>query len=239
MPRNPAPEPAWTQLSLTGDADVETFRRDEVLAIDPAHTTNGERVADLARLGYLNGRVIDPTYGYGGMWTHFTPDELLATDLDAAKSPTGESVSFLALPYPDHHADSTLYDPPYRHAGTPTNHDGHDDQYGTDVYRTKAEQTALILGGATECSRVTSGFLIVKCQDQVVADCVNFQTRTVIDHVATLGWELKDRLHLLSYRAQPAGRSQQNARNNFSTFLVFRPAARTVNRHDEALRTAP
>lgn len=215
----------WTQLSLTGEDDKSAFTRDEVLAINPHHTRNGQRVADLAQLGYLPEPVLDPTYGYGSMWSEYTPQVLIGHDFDPAKDPGGESVDFTNLPYADNHFASCLYDPPYKHGGTParTETGGFDEKYGTQVYRTKAEQIQLIFDGAVECGRVTSEYLIVKCQDQVVADCVSFQTSLIVDHLVA-DWSLKDRLHLLSYRPQPAGRSQKNARNNFSTFLVFRQA---------------
>jgi hypothetical protein len=225
------PTEAWTQLSLTGEDDHTQFVRDEVLAIDVRHTVIGQRVADLARLGYLPEPVLDPTYGYGSMWTHHQPTELWIGDADPAKVPdpgthqwaNAEVLDFTALPYADRSFASILYDPPYRFAGTPTDTDegGHDDLYGTQVYRTKAEQLRLVLDGAVECGRVADQWLIVKCQDQVVANSVFFQTTAVVDRLATVGWELKDRLHFLSYRPQPAGRTQTNARNNFSTFLVF------------------
>lgn len=217
-------DPAWTQLSLDGSADAHHYARDEVLVIDPSQTTNGERVADLARLGYLPEPVLDPTYGYGSMWTRYRPEELWIGDSDPAKVPDGlPPIDFRDMPYEDRQFGSTMYDPPYRFAGTPTDTDegGHDDLYGTHVYRTKAEQLALIIDGAVECARVTDQFLIVKCQDQVVANRTFFQTTAVEQTLTALGWELKDRLHLISYRPQPAGRRQVNARNNFSTFLVF------------------
>ncbi|MCJ7725645.1 MAG: hypothetical protein MUP76_04570 [Acidimicrobiia bacterium] len=222
-----------TQLSLTGEDDFDVHVRDEVLAIDVTQHTNGERVADLARLGYIVGPVLDPTYGYGSMWTHYKPDDLTICDSDPAKVPdegthewtAAHVADFRDLPFESHSFGTVLYDPPYRFAGTPTDtgEGGHDDLYGTQVYRTKAEQMALILDGATECARVAEDYLIVKCQDQVVANSTRFQTTEVVDHVRLHGWLLKDRLHLISYRPQPAGRSQVNARNNFSTFLVFVP----------------
>ena len=216
-------DPAWTQLGLLEDTDLHTFARNEVLAIDASHTTNGQRVKDLAKLGYLPEPVLDPTYGYGSMWTDYMPEVLYACDLDPEKSPTGVARNFTDLPFEDNSFGSCLYDPPYRFAGTPTDTDdgGHDDLYGTDVYRTKAEQIALIVEGAKECGRVTSQFLIVKCQDQVVANFVGWQTAIVKDFLEDEGWRLKDSLLLLSYRPQPAGRSQNNARRNYSSFLIF------------------
>jgi len=225
-----------TQLSLTGEDDQDFHVRDEVLVIDPRQTTNGERVRDLARLGYIVGPVLDPTYGYGSMWTHHRPDELYVGDLDPAKVPEiGDGIvwhavmDFTAMPFGDSQFGTVMYDPPYRFAGTPTDTDegGHDDLYGTHIYRTKGEQLQLILDGAIECARVcddVNGWLIVKCQDQVVAGSTFFQTTAVETILKPHGWYLKDRLHLISYRPQPTGRSQVNARNNFSTFLVFHPS---------------
>lgn len=224
------PDIEYTELSLFGD-ERPVYRRDEVLVIDPSQTTNGERVADLARLGYLPEPVLDPTYGYGSMWTHHRPAMFTGCDFDPAKSPLGVSVDFTALPFADRSFASVLYDPPYKLAGSPSENDpDHDIRYGVDVRRTHPEQWALIYDGLAECARVASQYLIVKCQDQVSTYRVRFQTRDITDKAAEHGWELKDRLHLLSYRPQPAGRSQRNARNNFSTFLVFVPEGQLDNR---------
>jgi hypothetical protein len=158
------------------------------------------------------------------MWTQYRPTILVTNDINPDRG-THIVASFTDLPYEDNHFASCVYDPPYRFAGTPTDTDdgGHDDQYGTHIYRTKEEQLTLILDGAAECARVTREVLIVKIMDQVVAGSTFFQTRAVDRHLEPLGWTWKDRLLLLSYRAQPAGRSQKNARNNFSTFMVFTP----------------
>jgi len=223
MTRRAKPEPAWTQLSITGEDNVDHYARDEVMAINGQHTTNGQRVADLASLGYLPSPVLDPTHGYGLMWTRHVPQFLIRCDINPARGV--QVASFTDLPFADNHFASCIYDPPYRFAGTPTDTDdgGHDDFYGTDIYRTKAEQIQLILDGATECARVTREFLIVKIMDQVVAGSVGWQSLLVTDHLRRRGWVLKDSLLLVSYRAQPSGRSQQNARRNYSTFLVFVP----------------
>lgn len=217
-------EPAWTQLSLGGTDDLAHYRRDEVMAIDLRHSENGQRVRDLARLGYLPEPVLDPTFGYGSMWTEYMPEQLVAGDFDRRKVPPGGLVlDFCALPFDDRSFASCLYDPPYRFAGTPTDtgEGGHDDLYGTQVYRTKAQQIGLILDGAVECARVTSTSLIVKCQRQVVAGRVFPQPMVVCDHLADQGWRYKDEMHLISYRPQPPGRRQLHARSNYSTFLVM------------------
>lgn len=235
---------AWTQLGLLEGTDEDHYVRDEVLALDPTHTTNAQRVVDLDRLGYLPRPILDPTYGYGGMWTDLCPAGLTACELDGDKLERNVDpiwvdhwigfVDFTALPFEDNEFKSTLYDPPYRFVGTASQPDegGHDDRYGTAPKRTKAEQMALVLDGARECARVTSEYVIVKCQRQVVSGTIYHQPYVVTRMMNGLGWRLKDELHLLSYRAQPAGRSQRNSRSNYSTFLVFVPDARA----DEMLR---
>lgn len=191
------------------------------MAIDVTQRTNGERVVDLARLGYLPEPVLDPTYGEGGMWTRYRPEQLTAHDHDAAKSPTGESIDFRDLPYPDESFATVLYDPPYRFVGTPTNVGGHDDQYGTNQARTKAEIWALIVDGAIECGRVASEYLIAKLQRQVVTDEIFDQPNTLTNILGEHGWKYGDDLHLLSYRSQPPDRPQHHSRSNYSTFTVY------------------
>jgi hypothetical protein len=212
-------DPDWTQLSLTGADDVVHYRRDEVLAFDPSQATNGERVADLARLGYLPSPVLDPTYGYGGMWTVHQPDRL--TRVDANPERGVQVADFTDLSFDDRHFASCLYDPPYAYRGTADGTDDFDDRYGTDTYRLKADITELVLAGAVECGRVTDEFLIVKCQRSVVAARLVPQPYLVLRCMEEQGWRYRDELHLSSYRPQPAGRRQINSRSNYSTFLVL------------------
>lgn len=202
-----------------------------VLALDPRQTTNAQRVADLARLGYLPEPVIDPTYGLGRMWTRYRPERLTALDLDPWRGVTLADVR--ALPFPDDAFASALYDPPYRLGGTPTTRHpgGHDDRYGIDRYRSISEVYALIEAGTVELERVVrpGGFLIVKCADQVSSGRVQWQAQSVARWMAEiLGLDVVDQLHLLARRGQPSGTRQLHARRNLSTFIVAQlPRRRT------------
>lgn len=204
---------------------------DEILAIH-AWPSNAELIVDCARLGYLREDwwVLDCTYGLGTFWKAWCPPKLIACDLDPAKSPSGESVDFRALPWPDRQFDAVVFDPPYKLNGTPT--EAVDGRYGVDEVATREGRTNLIREGLTECARVLGdGYLLMKCQDQVNGGKVRWQTIDFTIHARSLGLELVDRFDMLSYRPQPAGTRQVHARRNASTLLVFkraRPPRRTA-----------
>lgn len=177
--------------------------------------TNAALIADCARLGYLNGRVLDPTYGRGKWWTLWQPDQLIAHDLRT------DGVDFRRLPHPDSSFDTVCFDPPYKLNGTPTA--TVDGPYGVDVVDSRDGRHQLIYDGMTECARVLAadGHLLVKCQDQVNGGKVRWQSHLFAAHGVLLGLELVDALLMLAYRAQPDGVRQVHARRNYSTLLVL------------------
>lgn len=193
-----------------------------VLAFDPTHSRNAERVADLARLGYLPEPVLDPSYGLGGMWRNHTPDRLVTLDLDPIRR-TDIQADYRHLPFPDATFGSVLLDPPYRLAGTATNQGGMDNRYGIGRYRPVADVHAELLAALDECLRVTRprGFVIVKCQAQVCGGRPRWQPRLVAEHAERDGHIHIDELHLQSGRQQPGDRIQRRARRNYSTFVVL------------------
>jgi hypothetical protein len=195
------------------------------MAIDK-WATNADLIADCARLGYLRAEwlTLDPTYGYGTFWQKWRPADLLGTDLDPTKSTTGVSVDFTNMPFCGAPFDAVVFDPPYKLNGNPSDTDGADERYGVHVYTDWRDRMQLIRDGLTECDRVYNGvgYLLLKCQDQVCSGKVRWQTIDFANHAATLGLGLVDRLDLLSYRPQPAGRRQVHARRNSSTLLVFK-----------------
>ncbi len=71
-------------------------------------------IADVERLGYLPGTVLDPTYGLGNFWNVYRPAQLTGCDIDPEKSPIGYSVDFRKLPFGDGEFDAVVFDPPYR-----------------------------------------------------------------------------------------------------------------------------
>ncbi|MGI8425536.1 MAG: hypothetical protein ACR2M4_02865 [Actinomycetota bacterium] len=180
---------------------------------------NGELIADVAKLGYLDGNVLDVTYGRGRFWTCFRPERFTACDIDPKLSPIGCSVDFRDLPFLHDSFDSVVIDPPYKLNGTPTL--DIDERYGVHKVGTKSERLTLILDGVRECSYVTRRYLLVKCQDQVNGGKVCWQTDLITNELTDLGMRKLDRFDILSYRAQPDGVRQMHARRNSSTLLVF------------------
>ena len=65
-------------------------------------------VAEIARLGYLNGHVVDVTYGRGVFWKRFRPEKLTTHDLKL------DGVDFRNLPHPDGAFDASVIDGPYK-----------------------------------------------------------------------------------------------------------------------------
>lgn len=183
--------------------------------------TNAEMIADVARLGYLDGRVLDCTHGKGTFWKVWQPAELVACDLHPLKSPIGYSVDFTDLPFADGEFDAAVIDGPYKLNGRPTAKV--DEPYGVHVPASRDGRHELIKAGITECIRVTrvGGHVLVKCQDQVNGGKVRWQTRIFAEHAEQLGCRLRDSFLFPSYRPQDAERGQQHARRNFSTLLVL------------------
>lgn len=192
-----------------------------VLCRDEAWLTNGHLIADIARLGYLRSDwpTLDPTYGEGVFWSVWQPDVLVAHDIVAAKSPTGESVDFTDMDYEDRSFPAVVFDGPYKLNGTPD--EERDYPYGVDVPATWQERMALLRAGVRECARVCDENLIVKVQDQVCSSKIRFQTIAMRDEVLPLGFELRARFDFPSYRAQPGGRVQVNPASVSSQLLVF------------------
>lgn len=194
-----------------------------ILAATPWRT-NGELIAACADLGYLHRDwpTLDPTWGAGTWWKVWKPLHLTGHDLDPDKAPDGRSTDFRHLPHPDGAFAAVAFDPPYKLNGTPT-HDV-DHRYGVaEGYTSRADRHQLILDGLTECARVLAaeGILLVKCQDQVNAGRVRWQTDLITQHAHELGLDKIDALLMLGGRKQPDGRRQVHARRNYSTLLIL------------------
>lgn len=204
---------------------------DLVMAISTAKN-NAELIAQCHQLGYLRDEwsTLDPTYGLGRFWALWRPIELVASDLDPAKSPQGVSIDFRSMPWPDGTFDAVVLDGPYKLNGTSTGRGAatSDADYGVTTWASWQDRHQLIRDGITECARVHNGvgFLLVKCQDQVCGGKVRWQTREFADHAESIGYRLVDVLHLPSYRAQPECRRQEHARRNYSTLLVLEKGRR-------------
>jgi hypothetical protein len=206
---------------------TNTQRRidDIVPAVVPAvfdWPTNADLIADVARLGYLDGWVWDATYGRGGWWTTWRPDDLFASDIDPILSPVGYGVDFTA-PAPSLTGfDAICLDGPYKLNGTPD--PAIDERYGVHVVRTWQDRLALIeVGIVTLAPRLSpGGYLLVKCQDQVSSDKVRWQTDVFTRCAELVGMTKVDRFDMTGHvRPQPAGRDQHHAHGRPSTLLVF------------------
>lgn len=184
-----------------------------------AWPTNAELIADVAKLGYLDGTVLDATYGEGNFWTVFRPEQLATND---AFKPADTHYSYLDLfAFPKQWFDTVVFDPPYKLSGTPSLGE-FDNRYGIAEYMPMQERLADIRMGARECFRVARKYLLVKCQDQVCAGKIRWQTNMVIDAIEGVGGELVDRFDFIyTPRPQPNGRRQVHASRNTSTLLVF------------------
>lgn len=190
----------------------------EVLAVND-WPTNGDLIADVSKL-YLSkeDRILDATYGRGRWWTKWQPDKLYTNDLYTEAE---FSYDFRDMPFHDGEFDVVAFDPPYKLNGTPTLGD-FDDAYGVDQRTNWRERMAYLLDGFTECARVASDLVLVKCQDQVCSGKMRWQTFEVLVRAADLGLRLVDRFDMLGgTRPQPVGRRQVHARGRGSTLLVF------------------
>ena len=182
--------------------------------------SNAYLIADVAKLGYLDGSVLDVTYGLGVFWQQWRPESLTACDLDVDKSPMGVSVDFTDLPFDDRSFNAVVFDPPYKLNGTPT--ESVDSRYGVHQRSTWQDRHTLICNGIDECARVSKRIVLLKCMDQVVSGHKRWQTIEFTNHAATKGLDLIDRFDLLvNPRPQPSNRRQLHAQGNYSTLLVF------------------
>lgn len=216
---------------------------DEVLVFD-RYPSNAGLIVALARLGYLREdmAVLDPTWGEGTFWRAWTPRILWGSDLVERKSPSGESVDFRKLPWPDRSWRAVVFDGPYKLNGKPDPEV--DDRYGVGSLTRWQDRMQLLREGVVECARVADEMLLVKCQDQVCSGKKRWQTRELADLAEAQGFRLLDMLHIEGGRPQPEFRNrcphdpkhprgqcpdpekvkvvQVHALQNFSTMLVLR-----------------
>lgn len=178
--------------------------------------TNGHLIADAAKLGYLRGTVLDPTYGEGVWWNTWRPRRLIAHDIQL------DAVDFCALPYKAHRFGTIAYDPPYKLNGTPD--PIVDAPYGVDIPARWQDRMALCIEGATECVRVLApgGHLLWKCQNQVCSGRVRWQVDVFTQHAESLGLVKVTQFNKIGGRPQPKRKGQVHPENNYSTLLVLR-----------------
>lgn len=190
--------------------------------------TNGVLIAEVAKLGHLQGEVVvDTTYGEGSFWTRYRPEWLIAHDLYK-----GDGVDFRDLPYDDVSLPVVVFDPPYISTGNRETSSTDDlyDRFGLGDLKGYAAVRKLIDDGLTECARVLAprGRLLVKCMDYTESGRKNWSTFETYAHADRLGLRMVDRFHHLTGGGpQPMNnldgspREQRTAREVTSMLLVF------------------
>lgn len=200
---------------------------------------NAELMAAFADY-YLDGSVLDVTYGDGKWWDRYKPDSFTCHDLHKV-----DGVDFRALPESDASIDTVCFDPPYVISGTASSDRlGPDFQnrYGIGLDNLKvAVNTAggtaafeqLITDGLTECLRVARNWVLVKCmefsQGNHVPAARSFHD---IPHLVTvraleLGWLKHDQI-VHHTGSGPGGHNifvPKRARRHHSYLIVFAKGA--------------
>jgi hypothetical protein len=196
-----------------------------IYAIHP-YRSNAELIEAAAKLGYLRKewRTFDATYGQGTFWRKWRPEFLHANDRDVILpvAPFFYRDDFTNLHWTDSAFDVVVFDPPYKMNGSPTK--AIDDRYGVGLSARWQDRIELMKRGQKECARVLKpgGYLLTKCQDQVVSGKVVWQTDIMTAQGIHDGLVKVDRLDILTNpRPQPHSR-QVHARRNSSSLLVFR-----------------
>lgn len=206
------------------DGGVHDAKVPEILALDPARRTNGQLIADCARLGYLRetDRVLDVTYRNGLFWTKWRPLALFTNDLDPNYGELHDD--WRKLHWDDGWFDVVVLDPDYKLNGTGGSH-ASDERFGVDTpYEPMKALYQRIVEGIAECARVCKprGYVLVKCMDQVSSGRKQWMTIELALEANLVGLPLVDQLHVFGYRSQPAGRRQVHSRSSFSTLNVHR-----------------
>lgn len=179
---------------------------------------NSNLITACAKLGYIKGKVLDPTYGKGNWWKNGKPKSFVSGDLFTKAD---IKLDFTNLPFPDASFDTVTYDGPYKLNGTPTL--AADSPYGVHTYTRWQDRMELLRAGIPECGRVLKrkGHLLVKCMDQVVSGQVRFQSDVLTRAAEDIGLVKVDEFQFLTTpREQPHDR-QVHSRRNYSTLSVF------------------
>jgi hypothetical protein len=198
----------------------------DILVFDPTRRHNGDLIAHAAQIGWLPEPVFDATYGNGRFWTVHRPRELVTNDLykPADHSWDWEHEAITAGHDWWRAFGAVVWDPPYKLQGSPSKKfEPMNSAYGVDLPRTPGQINSMLVAGAINCAALVrpGGFLLAKCQDQIVCGRFTSQTTTIRNVVEALpGMRFESWLHLTS-TARPQ-RSQVKPRNNYSTLLAFK-----------------
>jgi hypothetical protein len=188
-----------------------------------AYRTNAELIAACHKLGYVGGKVLDPTYGKGNFWTIYRPDDLTTNDL-YLPNPSDLHLDFRHLVGLPTDYDTVTYDPPYKLNGTGGDGPG-DEAFGVATpYTHWRDIFTLCIDGGIECLMHTrkGGFLLFKCMDQVSSGRKRWQTHDFKSAIEAAGARLVDCAYVAGYIEQPPGKRQVHFHECYSTMLIFR-----------------
>lgn len=206
---------------------VEPEREPFVMAAT-AWASNAAMIVDLVRLGYLRAEwnTLDATYGEGHWWDLWWPERLTTNDWDVDK-PAEFHDDFRQLRWDDGTFDAVAYDPPYiapggREKSTIGNFN---DRFG--LHSTPAKSLGLqemINAGLKEVARCVRrrGLVLVKCTNYVNGGKLWPGVFLTWQAGEACGLELWDCLEHLSGTGPQSQTTQEHARSNYSTLLVFR-----------------
>jgi hypothetical protein len=194
-------------------------RPETILAAEP-WPDNAALVLDLRQLGYLSGRILDPTFGRGSWWKRWEPPELETSDL-------ADGVDVRDLPWPDASFDAAVFDPPHLPASNTTSTTPvFADRYGlADGPRSNAALDALYRTGIAELARVLrpGGYLIVKATPHVNGRQYHPMSARVVAWCEAADLRVVDELLMLRARGPLDLRTcptQRTSRRNYSTVTV-------------------
>lgn len=183
---------------------------------------NAALFADVARLGYLDGSVLDTTWGLGNFWKLWQPEVLVGCDINPGRA-RDVICDFSALPFADTSFDSVVFDPEYKTSGSTSEfNQGMHDRFGVREYRHRPSWRTIYRGGFTEALRVARRYVLVKCQNQVANGQVQWQSFFLMFLAEEVGARCVDQFDLL-FTPRPQRFPQKHARSNSSSLLVFAP----------------
>lgn len=184
-------------------------------------SNNADMIADIGRLGWFDGDVLDLSFGLGVFWNQFKPGHLVTNDIEEGKGAHSEDARRPPLNWYGRF-DAVVWDGPYKLQGRPG--PVMEGRYGIDQKRTGDETMDLILRGsvgAAECAK-KGGRVLVKCQNQICGGKYVDQVGRISAVMLRAGCTQGPVFYLVSSpRPQPSGRRQLNPRNNVSQLVTF------------------
>lgn len=194
--------------------------------------TNADLIATIAPIYLTEGPIVDVTYGLGGWWQRFRPDDLICHDVDREK---GDGVDCRRLPEADGSMRVVCLDLPYipaggaRASGRTKAELRFVQSFGIGIDQghiaNRAELLALIEASAKECRRVVrpDGYVLAKCTDYVDGSRFRLGHLDMISAFTAIGMHVHD-LIVHHTGSGPGGHNifdVLRARRHHSYLLVF------------------